>query len=230
MSIFPEWRRPTRTFLSDTDPYFSSVSLLLHMNGSNASTTFTDSSSNNLSCTVQGNAKLGTAQYKFGTASADFTSAGALQAPNNNTVLSLTNDFTLEFWVYQTGTGSSYDTVVSDASSTSLIIRGSGSSPGIFVTGSSSNIANTLTFANNTWHHIAVCRASGTYKAFKDGTDITTATITNTATLSLALFSIGKDTQYGRNFVGYVDEFRLTVGVARYAANFTPPTAPFPDF
>jgi hypothetical protein len=209
------------------DPYWANVSLLLHMDGSNGSTTFTDSSSNTLSITVSGSTVLSTTQIKFGTASGSFTN-GKLTAPSNS-VLSMDGDFTLEFWVYQTGNTSPYDTVVSAASESTFMIRHASGYEGVIV-GGSINVANTLSFTLNTWHHIAVVRNAGTYKVFKDGTDITTSTYTDSSTRDLSGMIIGDSSVSPRNFVGYIDEFRITKGVARYTSNFTPPTAPFPNF
>jgi hypothetical protein len=98
------------------------------------------------------------------------------------------------------------------------------------ILGGNTNVANTISFTLNTWHHIAVVRNAGTYKVFKDGTDITTSTYTDSSTLDLSGMIIGDSSVSGRNFVGYIDEFRITKGVARWTANYTPPTAPFPNF
>ena len=73
----PELYTSFREFLTgSSDPNFSSVSLLLHMEGSNGSTTFIDSSSNALTVTANGNAKITTSTFKFGSGSADFDGAG----------------------------------------------------------------------------------------------------------------------------------------------------------
>ena len=58
-----------------TDPYFSNVSLLLHGDGTNGSTTIIDSSSNNFSVTANNGAQISTAQAKFGPSSIEFLSA-----------------------------------------------------------------------------------------------------------------------------------------------------------
>jgi hypothetical protein len=215
------------------DPYWANVSLLLRMDGSNGSTTFTDSSSNALSITVSGSTALSTAQIKFGTASGSFTN-GKLTAPSNS-ALSMDGDFTIEFWVYRTGTTGSFDSIVSAASEGTFLIRactnpfGSGVFPAADPYGNpGNNIADTLSFALNTWHHIAVVRNSGTYKVFKDGTDITTSTYTDSSTRDLSGLIIGDSSASGRNFVGFIDDFRITKGLARYTANFTPPGAAFP--
>lgn len=209
------------------DVYWSNVSLLLHMDGSNGSTTFTDSSSNALSMTVSGSTAISTTQVKYGSASGGFTAAGKLTAPSNS-VLSMNADFTVEFWVYRTGTTGSFDSVVSAASESNFLIRAGGANPAVLV-GGGNNIANTLSFTQDTWHHIAVVRNSGTYKVFKDGTDITTSTYTDSSTRDFSGLIIGESSESGRNFVGYIDDFRITKGVARYTANFTPPIAAFPD-
>jgi hypothetical protein len=63
---------------------------------------------------------------------------------------------------------------------------------------------------------------------FIDGTQIG-STVTDTTNLSDNALKIGYyyDTSYAIN--ARVDDFRITKGVARYTANFTAPTAPFPD-
>jgi hypothetical protein len=213
--------------LAPTDPNFANVSLLLHMDGSNGSTTFTDSSSNALAMTVSGSTALSTGQVKYGSASGGFISAGKLTAPNSP-VLSMNADFTIEFWVYKTGSTGPYDTVVSASDESVFMIRAGGVNPGVFP-GGGSNIANTLNFTLNTWHHMAVVRNSGTYKVFQDGIDITTSTRTETTTRDFSGLIIGDSSVSGRYFVGYIDELRITKGIARYTANFTPPTTPFPN-
>jgi len=216
------------------DPYWANVSLLLHMDGSDGSTTFTDSSSNALSITVSGSTALSTAQIKFGTASGSFTN-GKLTAPSSS-ALSMDGDFTIEFWVYRTGTTGDLDSIVSAANEGTFLIRactnpfGAGVFPAADLYGNpGNNIANGLSFTLNTWHHIAIVRNAGTYKVFKDGTDITTSTYTDSSTRNLSGLIIGDSNVSGRNFVGHIDDFRITKGVARYTANFTPPGAAFPD-
>ena len=56
------------------DVYYPQTSLLMHFNGTNGSTTMTDSSKNNVSFTVNGNSQISTAQSKFGGASILFLS------------------------------------------------------------------------------------------------------------------------------------------------------------
>jgi len=209
------------------DPYWANVSLLLHMDGSDGSTTFTDSSSNGLSMTLTGSIALSTSQIKYGSASGGFT-AGKLTAPSSS-ALSMDGDFTIEFWVYRTGTTGDFDTTVSATNEANFMIRSSLINPGIYPGGGSNSITNTLSFTLNTWHHIAVVRNAGTYKAFKDGTDITTSTYTDFSTRDFSGLIIGGSSVSGRYFVGYIDEFRITKGVARYTTNFTPPGAAFPD-
>ena len=95
------------------DAHFDNVSLLLHCNGSDGSTAFTDSSSNAHSITASGDAQIDTAQSKFGGASGLFDGAGDwLTCPSHSSLNLQTGDFTLECWIRPSAL-SSYHTIAS---------------------------------------------------------------------------------------------------------------------
>jgi len=84
-----------------TDPDFASVVLLLHCNGSNGGTTFTDNSSYGRAMTANGNAQTSTAQSKFNGSSGLFDGAGDyLTASASSDFTFGTGDYTIESWVY----------------------------------------------------------------------------------------------------------------------------------
>ena len=68
--------RNAKKTVTGGDPYYSAVSLLLPMDGTNGSTTFTDSSLNGLTVTAVGNAQISTTQSKYGGASGYFDGTG----------------------------------------------------------------------------------------------------------------------------------------------------------
>jgi hypothetical protein len=208
------------------DPNFSSVSLLLHMDGSNGSTTFTDSSSNALTVTANGNAQISTAQSKFGGASGLFDGNGDyLLVPADGTAIG-TGDFTIEGWI-RTVAADGYRCIASlvpSSDDNSLYVY---SNTIIWYEGGIR--CQSATFTNNTWYHIAATRSSGTVRVFLDGA-VSGTTFSSTANIGNNTTRIG--TRGAANlewFNGYIDDLRITKGVARYTANFTPPTAAFPD-
>ena len=220
------------------DPYWDSVSLLLPMNGSNGSTTFTDSSSNALTVTANGNAQISTAQSKFGGASGLFDGTGDFLTISNNGAFSFgVADFTIEMWIRASSLSNApfLFSKVSESdppngwfleiSSTLLYFGYSTESSAFFATFD-------VTISTNQWTHIAVTRATSTLGAYVDG-------VGSTKTLSGAQSDRDNSNQVfiGRyrnantafDFDGYIDDLRITKGVARYTANFTPPTAAFPN-
>lgn len=88
------------------------------------------------------------------------------------------------------------------------------------------------TVTTGTWYHIAICRSGSTVRGFLDGTECVTAgTLTGAVVNNADSVSIGNVTNNPGTLGldGWIDDFRATKGVARYTANFTPPTAQFPD-
>ena len=217
------------------DPYFNYVSLLLHGNGTNGSTTFTDSSSYGHTVTANGNAQISTAQSKFGGASMYFDGNGDYLALAQDSSLNFgSGDFTFELWVYILS--QTIDMLVGSSSAYSNVqlLRinrlGNYEDLSLFLNGKFFLIQNSGVTVNS-WHHLALTRSGTTVRVFVDGT-LAGSTTSNHA---LAVDKIGAFYYQGNlysmpyYFKGYMDDLRVTKGVARYTSNFTPPTAPFPD-
>jgi hypothetical protein len=218
------------------DLFRSQVSLLLHGDGTNGSTTITDSSPTPKTVTANGNAQISTAQSKFGGASIAFDGTGDWAAVTNNETLD--GNFTVEFWVNYT--------TISSASPNRRIFctntSGNAANNLQFIIGTSLDGSGILVFSNviihpgspakndGQWHHVAVSRASGQSRFFIDGV-LQGLAVSNTQSFALNNSLIGTRDQLtgSTNFDGYIDDLRITRGIARYQGSFTPPTAPFPD-
>jgi hypothetical protein len=228
-----------------TDPYIGYVSLLLKMNGANGSTAFTDSSLYNNTVTANGNAQISTAQSRFDGASAYFDGSGDfLSFPNNSLFAFGAAPFTIEMWIYQAGTPngsaviSEQYTGPGDAVAFSIgFCSGSagsttGSRPffGLYNGSSWTGAVSATSLNNNQWYHIAGVRSGNTLTLYIDGVSVATTTTTYSIGVDEQIF-IGKRWDASgtpSDFNGYIDELRVTKGIARYVSTFQPRTTPFP--
>lgn len=207
---------PATTGVTYDDPYYAYVSLLLSCNGTNNSTTFTDSSSSNRTVTAYGDAKLSTAQYKYGTASAYFDGTGDyLTATSPN----MSGNWTVECWVYPTT--ASQQTIVSfnNGSNAGINIWMNSSRQLVVDDGANAQSAftgNTLTL--NTWNHVAIVRMDGTTFGYINGTNVGSNTFTPQTTSAISIGRYNLSPYY--YFVGYIDDLRITSGIARYTSAF----------
>jgi hypothetical protein len=221
------------------DPYFGYVSLLLHGDGTDGSTTFTDSSSNNFTITANGDAQIDTAVKKFGTGSMQFDGSGDYLSAGSNAAYAFgTGDFTIELWFYRSGDQDDLDGLISTGTSApnSTWQLGFGkASTGIgtnaalaFLIGGESNFTlNSGDLNNFQWYHAAATRSGSTVRLFVDGVLVDSGTNSDDLTEQLLRIAINRG---GTNLVNcYIDDLRITKGVARSTANFTPPTSAFPD-
>jgi hypothetical protein len=218
------------------DPFFSNVVLLAHMDGTDGSTIFTDVKGNTL--TPSGNAQIVTGQSKFGGASAYFDANGdGVRLPNVSALNLSSVNFTIEGW-FRTATNSSLRTIFDCSDNDSRGIRiYQNSTNVVFAAGDSTagwNVSITATgiIAVNTWVHFAFVRSGDVHYAFLDGVQIGTP-VTAAYTLFNSTYKWvgckGTTTPVGEYYSGYLDDIRVTKGIARYTTNFTPPTVAFPD-
>jgi hypothetical protein len=217
-----------------TDPDFANVSLLLHGDGTNGSTTILDNSPSPKTVTAYGNAQISTAQSKFGGASIAFDGSGDyLTVPSSADFNFGLDDYTKELWVRFNNVGTSqtiaarYQVWPSAVhfylarTSTSKINYRAGN-------GTPINLSSVSSVVANVWYHVAITCSSGTTRLFLDG-QLEASTSATASLTSTQPMGIGYELRGSEFLNGYIDEFRITKGVARYQSAFPPPTAPFPD-
>lgn len=217
------------------DAAYATVALLLSLNGAEGSVAFTDSSPSPKALTVYGGAKISTAQSKFGGASAYFDGSGDYLAVANPSDFAFgTQDFTIEWWSFRTAPKA-------DALIFSTSIDGSANG-GYWIDFADNDLAmygplsgliiraNGVGTADGVWNHWAVTRSGTTVRAFKNGGLLATAS--NATSLIATNARVGGTETFGGYdgwFNGYIDDLRITKGVARYTGDFTPPATSFPS-
>ena len=215
------------------------VSLLLHGDGANGSTTITDSSLTPKIVTAVGNAQISTAiADPFGNSTGVLAFDGTgdnLTVPDSGSFTMGTVDFTVECWVRlnntshvgpfaTTGTPVDFQGFfIGHVNGVLLFLAdGNGLAPwDVSLSGGNINA--------NLWTHVAGVRSENTFTSYVNGTQAATTTSSISLTNSNNILHIGGRAVPPQYLNGYIDDFRITKGVARYTGNFTPPTAPFPD-
>jgi hypothetical protein len=191
-----------------------------------------DQTAKNILETV-GDAKVSTTQYKYGTASMYFDGTGDWLDVVENPIQRIgTGDFTIETWVYTT-TDTGY-----------IFSKGFGAANGYAgwiqtgnvrirfydASGTQTNIITTSNpISTNTWYHIAFVRSSNTVTIYVNGNSVSNGSFSGdiNSTSKLRIGANWDTAPVPLN--GYLDDFRITRGYARYTSNFTPPTSAFKD-
>lgn len=198
---------------------------LLHADGANGSTTFTDSSFIGSTWSIaSGSPTISTAQSKFGGASILIPSGGAISAPWPSSVSIGTGDFTVDAQIRMSsypGAATVFE-MRSAAGSVGhiLFVNGTGKLA-IFAAGAD-RVASVNSVPLNEFVHVAMSRVSGTTRIFINGNLEGSYADTINVSASTAM-RIGSDYTGGSPFVGNIDEIRFS-RVGRYSAAFTPPT------
>jgi len=220
---------------SVVDPYLSNVVLGLHIEGANASTTFTDVTGKTV--TASG-ATISTDTSRFGVSSAKFNgSSNYLRIAHTAALNPIANDFTIEAWIYPTAFGT-YNIVVSKR------ITGT-SNVGFTIWYNATNVVFeygttgtnlitggilTTTISLNQWQHIAVVKYLGSVTIYKNGVGNTPTPVPSIYASTADLIIGGGDNGTNNYVTGYIDDFRYIVGSSVYTTNFTAPTVPFSSF
>jgi hypothetical protein len=226
------------------DVYFPETKLLLPFDGTNGATATDDLSNLNNTATFGGNASISTARSKFGGSSChfdgtgDYVDIGGTYWTTGAAIDS--GDFTIEFWL-------NIDAWGGDASQCLITNYGTNSGGWAFYASNSThqsrwwhhngsgwvylnNSTGTRTALSlDTWYHIALTRSGNIFRLFLDGTQEDSMTDSNAMTSSnggshsgIRMGGINAGVDYPVN--GYIDDVRITKGVARYTSNFTAPT------
>lgn len=218
-----------------SDPNFANVTLLMHMDD----TGLTDVKGNTV--TITGNAARSATQSKFGGYSSVYDGAGdRLSIPINSNTQFGSGNFTVEAWVYPVSLSGTV--VVVTGQGDLATVAGSGWGMNITSAAGTCDVATGSTFYSiqapnptvGEWSHIAFVREGGVLSSYKNGSRVATRSDLGTSSINNGAVTyppvIGGNGLGTSVLNGYIDEVRITKGIARYSgATYTVPTAAFPN-
>lgn len=212
--------------------------IMLHFDGS-----FADVNAAGIpaSWSAANGASTTTSQHKFGSGSYQGTSTGYIVSNQNGLYDAGASDFTVDFWMradpsllntlqYFAGFGTTgtnnygwgfyYDT--------SRLLRA------VFMNstgGLGSSITGATSIMDGNWHHLALVKTAAIMQIYVDGVASVTAATAPSGTMRSDAFvmcvGLWRSNGATQAFQGNIDEFRYSVGIARWTGNFTPPTGPY---
>jgi len=212
--------------------------LLLHCDGEDNSTSVLDETGKTVE--VNGNTYLETDNKKFGISSLKLDGTGDYLKLNASDDWYFDADFTLDFWIYFTafsGYDMFFNNEYNDTNNRWAFYKGSGTDHKLYYFHITSGVALTYDansgagFELNNWYHIALIRSGSTYKFFVNGIELA-----GTKSGTVAHANYNKPLYIGTQLVNgtpshfpsaYMDEIRISKGIARWTENFTPPTAAY---
>jgi hypothetical protein len=226
-----------------SDPNWTSVKLLMPFDGSNGSTGSPglDDVSSAAHGTASGGSsfsKISTAQYEFGGSSLALTGNSIWFADSTDWAFG-SGHFTVEAFIRPTSVGSSQFIVCQfgpTSGTLGWVLWMNASSQlawNVSTTGTDNlnDLTSSTTLSNNTWYHVCVDYDGTKYRMYINGVMVASSTTARTINHPTQNLAIGSNSnQSAWEFQGFIDELRITKGVARYAndSGFTVPTNAFP--
>jgi len=196
--------------------------LMLHMDG--------DQSDSQHVVTLIGDPQFSTAESEFGGSSMRFDGiSDNLSIPDHEDWDFESGNFTIDLWVRFNTVSINQGFIMSDdysngfefywtpTTGATLWVRGQ--------TGFSQGSA--AGWAINTWYHVALVRNGNNWNIYRDGVSIASTTNSYAMPNTSTPIFIGSGNNTGEFLNGYIDEFRITKGEARWTSNFPVPTSPY---
>ena len=174
-----------------------------------------------------GNAQISTSVKKYGTGSIAFDGSGDyLVIPSSPNFALGTGDFTFECWCYPTSSASFRYLFSIGGDSNFTFALNSGTYTPYFYAGSTI-LTSSQSLTGSQWNHVALVRNNGTLAIYVNGVSGGTASFSTSISAGIGYVAAQSTGSYP--LTGYIDDLRITKGVARYTANFTAPTAALPN-
>ena len=199
--------------------------LLLRSDTTNGSTIFEDLSSENHSIIVSGNPYHSTDYAKFGSSSIYFGENDSLTIGSPEDWNFRTDLYTIDFWMLQTTNNEGCFFFRTVGGYADFRVQYENQDLRFLVENATDNAylvdirTSGISIKDGNWHHIAFVRSTSGTKIYVDGIAEASTTVNYDVNFT-APFLVGV-------FVGYIDEFRVSRGIARWESNFTPPAAPY---
>lgn len=203
---------------SEGDLYWDNVTFLSHFDG--------ESIIDEKGATITPSGSVGTSadQVKFGTRSGYFNGVDSrFTVPQNTDYAFGTGDFTVEMWIRPSTIAPTWQGLVGTgpgAAANPYFALNLGS-PSIYY--SDTVIATGPAVTVNDWNHVAFVRSNGIITIYTNGV-AGSSIVDNTSLTNEAALHVGASTLNAQHFNGYMDDLRITKGVARYTENFAVPT------